>query len=149
VRGSRILLAGAAGTAHFFDLSTYGLGGAMSLGGEGLRWGGAFNVQYLQARTVAGLTVNDEQLGGTADVKVTDWLRVGFGGGFEFLQVHRITNGDTLSGWGPMAVLTFAHDFDARPRSCFFLEADFKASFVGGDLAEVMSATLLAGVKLR
>jgi hypothetical protein len=146
------LLAVTAGTAHFFDLSHYGLGGALSLGGEGLHWGGAFNVQYLQGRTVAGLTVNDMQVSGTADVK-GDWVRFGFGGGVEWIQVHRITNGGTLPGWGPMVELTFAHDFDTRPRPCFFLEVDLKASLVGrddsGDPAGMLSTTLLAGLKIR
>jgi hypothetical protein len=153
-RGMRVLLAVATGTGHFFDLSMYGLGGAISFGGEGRHWGGAFNAQYLQARTVAGLAVNDLQLSGTADVKVDDWFRFGFGGGIEWVFVHRITSsGNTLSGLGPMVELTVAHDFDSRPRPCFFLEADFKASLVGGgnngDPAGVLSAALLAGLKIR
>jgi hypothetical protein len=71
------------------------------------------------------------------------------------MEVHRITNGSTVSGWGPMVELMFAHDFESRSRPGFFLEVEFKASLLGGGgggdgaAADMLSATLLAGVKLR
>jgi pectate lyase len=117
-----------------YDLSIFGGGVALSLGGEGRHAGGHFGVYFVDARTAGGLAVLEGGVRGTAEWRLGGGWRWGVGGGITAFGVRRATNGNFIESNGLDGILRVGYDFGAAAPGAQAPERDRVGAYVLGDL---------------
>jgi len=126
-----------------YDLSVLGGGVMISGGGDGDK-SGQFNLRLAGGRTMAGLSVVDIGVGGSAEFVVTGGFLVGLGGGLAVFGVQRATDGTELLSVGPELYARTGYRF--ANRNAPFITLDFGSELQNGG-ALVWGPTLSLGYR--
>lgn len=108
---ARVALLGA--YRRIYDVSTYGAGAEVMLGGEGALHGGYGGLRLIRGETKAGLTVTELDVLGSYELHVSG-VRFGIGGGATTLMIHRVTTNGTMDKLGLTLLGRVGYDFGER-----------------------------------
>lgn len=98
---------------EIYDLSAFGVGAELTLGGEGAMHGGYYHLRLVRGETRAGLTVNELATLGTYELHVSG-LRFGVGGGVTLLSISRATTQRSIDKLGMSLLGRVGYDFGER-----------------------------------
>ena len=107
-----------------YDLSLYGGGLALAVGGELPHFAVLLNARFIDARSGGGLVSLEGNLAASLEARLDPGFRIGGGFGGTYLRVNRATDGGALESWGPMIFARVGYDFGDRPNVFVLLDLE-------------------------
>lgn len=129
-------LAALGGLRQIYDLSAFGAGAELTLGGEGEMHGGYYHLRYLRGETKAGLALTELGALGSYEVRLSG-IRAGAGAGLTWLSIQRATTGQDINSIGLTLLARLGYDFEERSGFYLLSQVEWQTRHTWGPTAYV------------